>query len=58
MSNMSSTNKGNYTFCNDCLFKLNNNSRFPCSKSHRAVRRSGGVKYERDFYTCNLKVLK
>ena len=57
-NNMSSTNKGNYIFCENCIHKLNDNSKYPCSQSHRKVRDSGGVKYERDFKMCGLKVEK
>jgi hypothetical protein len=49
---MSSTNKGNYKFCLNCKYKLNK-GKYPCSKSHRAVR--GDIKYERDFTECLLK---
>lgn len=54
--NMSSTNKGNYDFCSDCEFKIQkSDKKYPCLKSHKAVRISDGVKYERDFNMCQLK---
>ena len=54
---MSSTNKGNYEFCKDCIYREDNSDKkYPCSKSHRAVR--GEIKYERDFHICLLKEIK
>jgi len=55
MSGMSSTNKGNYVQCLDCKFRIKNSIlKYPCEKSHRNVRKSGNVKYERDFNICGL----
>lgn len=52
---MTSTNKGFYEQCKDCLYKLEiPGKRYPCMNSHKAVRKSGGVKYERDFTKCGL----
>lgn len=52
---MSSTNKGLYEQCSNCIFKIQNEqSKYPCIKSHKAVRSSDGVKYERDFKLCRL----
>ena len=47
---MTSTNKGNYSFCYDCKHLLSNSAKYPCSKSHKEVR--GEIKYERDFTVC------
>jgi hypothetical protein len=51
---MASTRKGLYKQCETCTFKQENGTRYPCLKSHRAVRKSGGVKYERNFTICGL----
>jgi len=51
------TNKGNYVFCNTCVYQLST-GKYPCSKSHSQVRRSGNVRYERDFRMCGLIKLK
>lgn len=53
---MTPTRKGLYYFCEDCIFKQDNKSKYPCTKSHREVRRSAGVKYEREFTMCYLKI--
>ena len=51
---MTSTNKGNYKDCKNCIFKLNNEDKYPCSKSHKAVREASGEILERNFKTCGL----
>jgi len=51
---MSSTNKGNYIQCENCIYILNEKIKYPCSQSHKNVRKSGNVKYERDFTFCGL----
>ncbi len=53
---MTPSRKGLYSFCDDCKFKLNDGSKYPCSKSHKQVR--GDIKYERDFRICLLKEIK
>lgn len=55
---MSSTNKGNYSFCNGCKYHITkpfdiSSERYPCMYSHKAVR--GDVKYEKDFKICLLR---
>lgn len=53
---MSSTFKGLYSFCINCVYRKENiRSRYPCIQSHKAVRKSANVKYERDFKMCGLK---
>jgi hypothetical protein len=52
---MTPTNKGNYTFCNDCKYHIKktfdaSSIKYPCYYSHSAVR--GEVKFEKDFTTC------
>lgn len=52
---MTPTNKGNYTFCDSCKFKIvkyfdASSEKYPCYYSHYAVR--GDVKYEKDFKEC------
>jgi len=50
---MTPSKKGNYTQCLFCKFKLNDeNLKYPCTFSHRVIRKSGNVKYERDFRIC------
>lgn len=51
------TNKGNYLFCDNCVYQLSE-GKYPCAKSHSQVRRSGGVRYERDFKICGLLEIK
>jgi len=51
---MASTRKGLYKQCETCTFKQENGTRYPCLKSHRSVRKSCGIKYERDFTLCGL----
>lgn len=55
---MTPTRKGLYYFCEDCIFKQENGTKYPCIKSHREVRKSADVKYERDFTMCYLKIKK
>jgi hypothetical protein len=56
---MTTTNKGNYTFCTNCKYRIItpfdvSSEKYPCYYSHRAVR--GDVRYERDFKQCLLYV--
>jgi hypothetical protein len=55
---MTPTNKGNYSFCSDCIYHISvpfdaSSIKYPCYYSHKAVR--GDVKYEQDFKVCLLK---
>lgn len=59
----SSTFKGRYTFCEKCehrrlravdILDPTKGSRYDCIYSHKQVRRSGGVKFERNFKMCGL----
>ena len=48
---MTPTNKGNYVFCDNCLYKKEySKEKYPCYYSHKAIR--GDVKFERDFKVC------
>ena len=55
---MTPTRKGVYEQCQDCIHKTNEPVKYPCSYSHKAVRRASGVHYERDFKVCGLKETK
>jgi len=48
---MSSTNKGNYTQCFNCIYKKLE-GRYPCIFSHKDIRTACGIVQERDFYGC------
>lgn len=59
------TFKGRYTFCENCkhrrlkvvvnrLDPTTTSFRYDCLYSHKQVRKSGGVKFERDFKMCGL----
>lgn len=59
----SSTFKGRYIFCEKCkhrglraidILDPTKGSRYDCIYSHKQVRKSGGVKFERDFKKCGL----
>lgn len=53
---MTPTNKGNYLFCVNCIYKIKDSLlKYPCIKSHKKVRSSDNVKYEREFKMCRLK---
>lgn len=51
---MTPTRKGLYAQCTSCIHKTAE-GKYPCSYSHKAVRRAAGVQYERDFKVCRLK---
>jgi len=52
---MTPTRKGNYKECEGCVFFIKDKSiKYPCSKSHKEVRRASGYKLERDFKECGL----
>jgi len=48
---MTPTIKGFYNECQSCRFKISY-SRYPCSHSHKVIRKASGVKLERDFKKC------
>lgn len=59
----SSTFKGRYSFCADCKHRVivavnildpTLGSKFNCKFSHKQIRGSSGVKFERDFKICGL----
>ena len=53
---MTPTNKGNYLFCVNCIYMIRDSLlKYPCVKSHKQVRSSDNVKYEREFKMCRLK---
>lgn len=50
---MAPTRKGRYDQCIDCKFKLKNTDmKYPCEYSHKIIRKSCNIKYERDFTLC------
>lgn len=54
---MTPTRKGLYQERTGCIHKTTE-GKYPCSYSHKAVRRASGVQYERDFTVCGLKETK
>ena len=57
----SSTFKGLYTECNECVYQFYDNIKNNCSFSHKKIRSNAnttGIKYERDFRWCGLKQKK
>ena len=59
----SSTFKGLYQECNECVYQCYDNikNKNNCSFSHKKIRsnaNSTGIKYERDFRWCGLKQKK
>lgn len=51
---MAPTRKGTYEQCSSCKFKTQEKIKYPCSKSHKEVRRASGQKLERNFTTCGI----
>ena len=57
----SSTFKGLYPECNECVYQFYDNIKNNCSFSHNKIRSNAnttGTKYERDFRWCGLKQKK
>ncbi len=51
---MTPTHKGNYIQCDTCIYKPNEDVKYPCMYSHKDVREASGEYYERDFKECGL----
>lgn len=59
----SSTFKGRYEECDNCIFQYYDElkKRNNCKYSHKRIRKNAngvGVKYERQFKYCGLKLIK
>lgn len=55
---MTPTNKGRYIQCEDCIYKTEEDKKYPCKYSHKEIRKAANVKYERDFKICGKKETK
>ena len=53
---MTPTKKGNYRECKECMFFINNEDKYPCSKSHNTIRKASGQILERHFTSCGLYI--
>ena len=55
---MTPTKKGLYKQCLDCIHKINTEDKYPCTYSHRQVRKNSNSKLEREFTTCGLREVR